>query len=327
MSTESTTMLDPLSIEYQQMINAKYPFEREIPENSSDPDVLMDHILKISFLSDQNTLKQQAHMQAAEEHAMQVCQIQCKKDGRMKREKDDNEVGSDGKMRLNQAQLLAKMEKDMSEKGMTKEQRRRLEQTKAFHAALEAIPWTELNEPNVAEHVPKPTDDGKPKPFLTKSIISAPRELTEAEAAELKFDIDRGITTIEGDNDDDDDDVDDKVSSKHEETQESSRPGVVLIPAIPKDAVAPEITDEMLALDPNNPEVVPQPIKERENRYSYAAKFGEEFEKTFSNKNATEDDVKAVLRSKREAYEEQWKNRDENVAGYVADGTPIPIVN
>ena len=323
MSTNSKSMDESLSTEYQKMVNAKYPFEREIPANCTDPDVLMDHILKISFLSDRKTLNQQAHMQAAEEHAMQICQIQCKRDGRMKREKDD-EVSNDGKMRINQAQLLAKMEKEMSEKGMTKEERIRLEKTKAFHAALEAIPWTELNEPNVAEHVPKAIDDGKPKPFLSKSILSAPQELTAAEEAELKFDADRGIAIAEVD---DDEDIDDKISPKKEYQGVVERPNVVLNPAIPQDAVAPAITEEMLALDPNNPEIVPQPIKERENRYSYAAKFGDEFEQTVMNKKATEEDMKAVLRSKKAAYDEQWKNEDENVAGRVADGTVIPIVN
>ncbi len=318
---------------YQQLIDAKYPFERTVPENSEDIDVLMDHIMKISFLSNRESLKQQALMQAAEEYSIQQCQIQCKKDGRMKREKED-EVGHDGKMKLNQGQLLAQMEKEMSDKGMTKEERKRLEQTKAFHAALESIPWTELNEPSVAEHVPKSTveDDGKPKPFLTKSIFNAPTPLTAAEEAELNFDVKRGVATIEGSLNDDED-VDDKkpVTATNQDNDDDNdrqeKKNIVLKPAIPEDAVAPIITEEMLALDPNNPEIVPQPIKERENRFSYAAKFGDEFETAALDKNVTEDQFKDILRAKKAAHAEKWKEVDENVAGFVADGSVVPLEN
>ena len=318
----SRELTECMSSEFEQMIRENYPFERDLPANIEDPDVVMDHIMKMSFLSDRKTLNQQAKMQAAEEYAMQVCQIRCKRDGRMKREKEEN----DGKMRISPAQLLAKMEKEMTEKGMTKQERQRLERTKAFHAALEAVPWTELNEPEVAEHVPKAVDNGKPKPFLSKSLFSAPKELSPAEQAELKYDVDRGIATIEGDDENDDDlDVDDKIQSSRNDSSVGNQ--TKLTPAIPKDAVAPEISEETLALDPNNPEIVPQPIKERHNRYSYAAKFGQEFDDAVMKKDIEEEDIKKVLREKKESYAEEWKQHDENVAGFVADGSVVPVVN
>ena len=143
----------------------------------------------------------------------------------------------------------------------------------------------------------------------------------------MKFDVDRGVAILEG-AEGEDEDVDDKVQTHSQnDTATTVAKETVLRPAIPADAVAPEITEEMLALDPDNPEIVPQPIKERENRFSYAAKFGEEFDAVVANKSATEEQVRQVLRAKKAAHDEKWKNEDDNVAGYVADGTAIPIVN
>jgi hypothetical protein len=334
----SAAPLSPLS-PYQQLINANYPFERLLPANSeTDPDILMNHIMSISFLADRNALKQQAVLQRAEEYALQKCMLQCKRDGRMKREK---KVEDADKMTIDQDQILAQVQQQIDEGKLSPEEVRRYQQTLRFRAALDAIPWPE--EKNVDEPAPPApavVDPNAPKPFLATSILSAPRDLTEAEQAEQRFEKQKKINASQnGDNadnaDDDDEDYDDKPPTLRPapievdaaaSTNGSLSNGIAkpLKPAIPADAVAPSVTEEQLALDPENPEIVLQPIKERENRFSYAAKFDE-----FANlpTSTSEAEIHKMLADKKAAHAAKWAEVDENVGGFVADGSTVPIQN
>lgn len=349
----------PVISAYQQMINSKYPFERLLPANSSsDPDVLMNHILTISFLADRATIRQQATLQAAEEYAMQKCMMQCKRDGRMKREKSSPGDGGQSTKTIDQQQLLAAVQAEIDAGKMSATEIRKFQQTKAFQAALDAIPWPDEKPEATKATTAAVTATAattaaaatEPKPFLATSIFGAPaREMSETEKAELRYEKARQLGAANAnigaaasdnagaantrrsndDDDNDDNDVDDKPGQLVEAPpswmkEENGAPRLSaadLRPAIPADAQPTPVTAEQLAADPNNPEFVPQPVKERENRFSYAAKFDD------NDHLPTEEAIKAALRAKKAAAAQKWQEVDENVAGYVADGSVVPVRN
>lgn len=352
MSSNSTV---PELSDYQRMIMTKYPFERLLPPNSTDPDVLMNHILTTSFLADQNTIQQQSVMQEAEEYALQHCMLQCKRDGRMKKEKeaDPKQPGSEKTVTLDDKHLMAQIQAKIDAGEMSASEIEKFNRTKAFRAALDAIPWVEQKEEEqVVVAQPKKKIDTEPKPFTGLSIgPNLVPEPTEAEKAEQRFEQSRkqksngtdALNVVSHDSDTpnvlnvdgsevgpkDDEEIESNdlpanLVDPFEIAGASTLTAADLRPAIPSNAIAPEITKEQLDADPNNPEIVPQPIKERENRFSYAANFNE-----FADlgKEVTEDQIKQMLRDKKAAMEKKWEGVDKNVAGFVADGTAIPIRN
>lgn len=332
---------------YQQMINSKYPFERLLPKNSMmDPDVVMNHILSISFLADQSTIKQQAIMQAAEEYAMQRCMLQCKRDGRMRKEKSTTATNDENTMTIEPSQILAQVEEEIRQGKLSPAEIEKFYKTKAFQAQLEAIPWVDapVEEPKssssssssttAAPAAATTTVSAEPKPFLATSLFAPVQpELTEAQKAEKRFEKSRqqkvGAETLQQQSAtvcDETDDLEEMPSELVDAPTQfygdvSTLSAADLHPAIPEGAKAPEITPEQLALDPNNPAIVPQPIKERDNRFSYAAKFED------LDHLPTEEEIKQKLREKKAAHAEKWQDVDPNVAGFVADGTTIPIRN
>lgn len=346
MSSNSTT---PEVSDYQRMIMTKYPFERLLPKNSTDPDVLMNHIMTTSFSSDRSTIKQQAVMQAAEEYALQQCTLQCKRDGRLKKEKpaDPKKPGDEKTITLDDKQIMAKIQAEIDAGKMSAAEIKKFNQTKAFRAALDAIPWVEEPAEVPLETTKKvEVKSNEPKPFVgvslgTTMLIPEP---TEAEKAEKRYEESRKQKS--GTEDDDNDtqvvEVGNNVKVVEVGDDGEETPGELvsaphpfdidgptlsaadLHPAIPEGAVAPAITEEQLAIDPNNPTIVPQPIKERENRFSFASNFDEFAE---LGEEVTEEQIKQMLRDKKAAHEKNWEGVDKNIAGFVADGSAIPIRN
>ena len=317
--------------EYQKRLQNTLPLERPLPRESvTDPDVLINHIVQVSLLMDREALAKQKRMQDAEEFALQQCTLQCKRDGRLRREKTDDAGDNPDQTTVNsenatQDMILESAQKLYDEGKMSEVEQAYFLRLKDFRAQLDAIPWVEDDE----ETKDAAVDDNAPKPFLSQPRAMAafqdgagppPEDVpavrdTVADTSTSAAAADERTATVE-------DVVDvERASLKSSSTDVAAPPKLSaedLRPAIPEDAVVPEITAEQLAMDPNNPEMAPVPIRERENRFSYAAKF-EDLD------HLTDEEVKEALARKMAAYAEKFP--DENVAGYVADGTVIPVSN
>lgn len=318
--------------EYQKRLQNTLPLERPLPHESvTDPDVLVNHIVQVSLLMDREALAKQKRMQDAEEYALQQCTLQCKRDGRLRREKTDDADDDADRTTVNsenatQDMILESAQKLYDEGKMSDVEQAYFLRLKEFRAQLDAIPWVEGDE----EVADASVDANAPKPFLSQPRAMAafqngsgpPPE--DAPAANDNLCVPGSATTATNNEPtatvEDVDDVErvGLTSSSSDAVAPPTLSADDLRPAIPVDAVSAEITAEQLAMDPNNPEMAPVPIRERENRFSYAAKFDD-------LDHLTDEEIKAALAQKKAAYAEKFP--DDNVAGYVADGTVIPVNN
>lgn len=354
-STQNESQASPSA--YQQRVLKDYPFERLLPANCQDPDILFNHILKVSFLADRGTMKRQEDLQDAEQYALQQCMLRCKRDGRMKKEKSsasDSGSTADGSMSMETSQMLAKIEQQIKEGQLTKREIRQFQDARAFQAELDAIPWVETaaedaddatqqqkqqeetaevdnKKSAVAAATGGASDDAKEKqkPFLAEPLFASHGgQLSAAEEAEMRYEQAKQAqqtqkkdkesqtqlsSTAQISQQDGQDDDDDDVSARLRVED--------LKPALPDGAEPVMPTEEQLALDPDNPELVLQPVKERINRFSYAAKF-DDFDDVA---DLDEEQIKQKLRQHKAAATPQYT--DDNIAGYVADGSVVPVQN
>ena len=333
---------DPKTIESYVQHTEDYPLERLIPQDAAiDPDVAMNHILLISFLTDEAALKRQNEFQMAEEYALQQCMLQCKRDGRMQPSKTaDTDINDDQR-----ENMMKGIEEQIAAGQLSAQQIAQYERSKAFQEQLAAIPYAEKPASADVGEEPEQFADSIPQTFA-RSIVSPEEEVVariDSERRQQRQKADKNVASksqqsgpeasVEQGDDDDDDDpavllsstaprtvvVETDIEDIYAESDQAPRLAPEdLRPAIPEGARPAEPTPEQLEKDKLNPKIDLIPVKERVNRWYYAGKFDD-------NEHLSEEELKDLLEKKKE--QETPKFDDPNIAGMVADGTAVPIIN